>query len=243
MAESDTDAYVFVFDIETTGLDESDEVTAICALLHFCAGGRKPEERRYNVVELQGDRAREGPLCAEVVRLLDGARRIVSYNGEHFDLPFLARWAARTGVAADPRAWHTKSLDYYRVIRQRTGQSYKMQGLCQVNALPVEKSGSGLDAVRWARTGEWDKLMRYCMQDVRVLHALLVLSIQGRLRVCQRRAANSAYACAGWTLTVSEDFARVHVHADAPQSESALAAQPSPPVPRPSLSQVLALGG
>ena len=149
MAASDNGGYVFVFDIETTGLDESDEVTAVCALLHFCNGAREPEERRYNVVELQGDRAREGQLCAEVVGLLNGAQRIVSYNGEHFDLPFLARWAARTGVAADPRVWHTKSLDYYRVILQRTGQSYKMQGLCQENALPVEKSASGLDAVRW----------------------------------------------------------------------------------------------
>lgn len=243
MAASNTDAYVFVFDIETTGLKESDEVTAVCALLHFCAGGREPEERRYNVVELQGDRRREEKLCAEVVRLLDGAQRIVSYNGEHFDLPFLARWAGRTGVAADPSAWHTKSLDYYRLILKRTGQSYKMQGLCIENALPVEKSGSGLDAVRWARTGEWDKLMRYCMQDVRVLHALLMLSIQGRLRVRQRRAANSAYACTGWTLAVSEDFAQVQVRLETPEQGNALEVQARTPAPRVSLGQVLALGG
>ena len=138
MAESDIAAYVFVFDIETTGLDEFHEVTAVCALLHFCAGGREPEERRYNAVVLLGDRGRECVRCAEGVRLLDGARRIVSYNGEHFDLPFLARWAARTGVAADPSAWRAKSLDYYRVILQRTGQSYKMQGLCHENELPME---------------------------------------------------------------------------------------------------------
>ena len=236
MAAGDTGAYVFVFDIETTGLDKCDEVTAVCGLLHFSAGGREPEERRYNVVELQGDRAREGPLCAEVVRLLDGARRIVSYNGEHFDLPFLARWAARTGVAADISAWQAKSLDYYRVILERTGQSYKMQGLCLENALAVEKNGSGLDAVRWARTGEWDKLMRYCMQDVRVLHALLVLSTRGELRVRQRRAANSAYTCTHWTLAVSEDFAQVHVRVATAQGAAAGC------VPRVSLSEVLALG-
>jgi uncharacterized protein YprB with RNaseH-like and TPR domain len=236
MAAGDTGAYVFVFDIETTGLDKCDEVTAVCGLLHFCAGGREPEERRYNVVELLGDRAREGPLCAEVVRLLDGARRIVSYNGEHFDLPFLARWAARTGVAADLSAWQAKSLDYYRVILERTGQSYKMQGLCLENALAVEKNGSGLDAVRWARTGEWDKLMRYCMQDVRVLHALLVLSTRGGLRVRQRRAANSAYTCTHWTLAVCEDFAQVHVRVATAQGAAARS------VPRVSLSEVLALG-
>lgn len=242
MAASDTDAYVFVFDIETTGLNQSDEVTAVCALLHFCAEGREPEERRYNVVELQGDRGREEKLCAEVVRLLDGAQRIVSYNGEHFDLPFLARWAARTGVAADPGAWHAKSLDYYRLILQRTGQSYKMQGLCIENALPVEKNGSGLDAVRWARTGEWDKLMRYCMQDVRVLHALVLLSIQGRLRVRLRRAANSAYACTGLTLVVSKDFAQVEVRPETPELGGTLQVQAPTPAPRVSLSQVLALG-
>ena len=237
MAAGDTGAYVFVFDIETTGLDKCDKVTAVCGLLHFCAGGREPEERRYNVVEVQGDCASEGALCAEVVRLLDGARRIVSYNGEHFDLPFLARWAARTGVAADLSAWHAKSLDYYRVILERTGQSYKMQGLCLENSLAVEKSGSGLDAVRWARTGEWDKLMRYCMQDVRVLHALLVLSTEGRLRVRQRRAANSAYACTHWTLAVSDDFARVHVCVQTGRGTGAGS------VPRVSLNEVLALGG
>lgn len=242
MAAGDADAYVFVFDIETTGLHECDEVTAVCGLLHFCAGGREPEERRYNVVEVHGDRAREGALCAEVVRLLDGARRVVSYNGEHFDLPFLARWAVRTGVTADLSGWHAKSLDYYRVILQRTGQSYKMQALCIENALPVEKSGSGLDAVRWARTGEWDKLMRYCMQDVRVLHALLLLSIQGQLRVRQRRAANSAYACMHWTLAVSEDFAGVHVRQASRRSESALDLPPPGLVPCVSLSEVLALG-
>ena len=235
--EEEANGYVFVFDIETTGLGESDEVTAVCALLHFCEGAREPEERSFNVVEMHGDRVREGELCAEVVRLLNGAQRIVSYNGEHFDLPFLVRWARRTGVAVDPSVWHNKSLDYYRVILQRTGQSYKMQGLCKENALPVEKSGSGLDAVRWARTGEWDKLMKYCMQDVRVLHGLLMLSIQGRLRVSQRRAANSAYACNGWTLTVSGDFANVHVLREDAQSGCPLAVQGV------LLSQVLALGG
>jgi hypothetical protein len=82
--------------------------------------------------------------------------------------------------------------------------------------------------------------MRYCMQDVRVLHALVVLSIQGRLRVRQRRAVNSAYACTGWTLAVSEDFASVHVRQATPTSEGALAVQPPEPVPRVSLSDVLA---
>lgn len=34
------------------------------------------------------------------------------------------------------------------------------------------KSGSGLQAVAWAREGEWDLLEEYCMQDTILTHEI-----------------------------------------------------------------------
>ena len=201
--------YVLVFDIETTGLHSTDTVTAVCALIHYIGDEGKPEERRYNIVELKDDPERQGAACAAVVAALEGAKYLVSYNGDRFDLPFLSRWAAQAGVQVQLQAWIGKSIDYYRLIVDNTGVHYKMQALCVDNKLECGKSASGLDAVRWARSGEWEKLMSYCMQDVRVLYELVLLSMQGALKVYLRPPQNSAYCSSSWKLLLGSDFSTI----------------------------------
>lgn len=181
--------YVFVFDIETTGLCAHDSITVICGIVHSVADEARHEEVTLNLLQIKDDPAAQRAHCEHVCSFLDKAQFLAAYNGIRFDLPFVARWAASLDVAANISAWTAKTIDFYHLILSHVGVHYKMQRVCEDNNLAVEKSGSGLDAIRWAESGEWDLLEAYCMQDVRVLRALLQQSVANGLHLHVRRSA------------------------------------------------------
>lgn len=188
--------YVFIFDIETTGLSAHDSITVICGVVLSVADHEKYEEVTLNLLRIREDPAAQTAQCARMCALLDNARFLAAYNGIRFDLPFVARWADSLGVPADIARWTVRTIDFYHLILSHVGVHCKMQRVCEDNCLPVAKSGSGLDAIRWARSGEWDLLEAYCMQDVHVLRTLLQHSVAGGLHVHVRRSscfANSVY--------------------------------------------------
>ena len=87
------------------------------------------------------------------------------------------------------------------VCLQHLGNVFKMQ---KDNNLAVEKSGSGLDAIRWAESGEWDLLEAYCMQDVHVLRALLQQSVADGLHLHVRRSA--CFSTSQYVLRLVEGY-------------------------------------
>lgn len=95
-----------ILDIETTGLDR--------ARCHFVLGGLyDPEEGKLHQIFADHTKEEEEALTA----FMDLANRydvIVTYNGRHFDLPFLAERVRRTGCGAP--ACHGYDLDLYQVV-------------------------------------------------------------------------------------------------------------------------------
>jgi len=75
-----------------------------------------------------------------------------------------------TAMDADP--WQHKYLDFCLLSREHTGSYISLHNACLWNNISVAKSGSGLQAVHWAKEKNWERLESYCMQDVVVLLAL-----------------------------------------------------------------------
>lgn len=196
--------YVFIFDIETTGLSANDSITVICGVVHSIADHAKYEEITLNLLRIKEDASAERALCERVCAFLDSARFLAAYNGIRFDLPFVARWADSLGVPANIARWTAKTIDFYHLILSHVGVHYKMQRVCEDNFLPVAKSGSGLDAIRWAASGEWDLLEAYCMQDVHVLRTLLQQSVANGLHVHVRRS--SCFSNSVYVLRLFDDY-------------------------------------
>ena len=108
----------------------------------------------------------------DAVRLigeLSGFERIVTFNGDRFDLEVLSAYG-------DVVALRQKSVDILRDLKRRLGFRVSLQAVAQ-STLGRQKTGSGVDAVAWWRSG--DPILRrrvadYCRMDVEILRELVV---------------------------------------------------------------------
>ena len=115
-----------------------------------------------------------------LVEELERFSRIVTFNGERFDFEVLSAYAPVANL-------YTRSLDLLAVLHRALGHRVKLQSVARDNLCSV-KGGSGLDAVRWWREGQKDKVVEYCRQDVQLLIDLLAHARQnGHLRVGDRQ--------------------------------------------------------
>ena len=95
--------------------------------------------------------------------------RIVTFNGIRFDLEVLSAYG-------DVRDLSGKSLDLLQDLKRRLGFRVSLQNLAQAT-LGKGKTGSGLDAVKWWRSGDpalRQRVVDYCRMDVEILREVVV---------------------------------------------------------------------
>lgn len=100
----------------------------------------------------------------ELWPILERAERIIGFNTEHFDLPILNNYYP--GNLLD-----LPQLDILKVVHGILGFRIKLNDLAKAT-LQVEKSGQGLQAMQWFAAGEWGKIEKYCLDDVRITRDL-----------------------------------------------------------------------
>lgn len=103
-------------------------------------------------------------LVAELERFA----RIVTFNGERFDLEVLR------GYVPDHRL-HRKSLDLLVHLKSTLGFRVKLDQLAEAT-LGRRKTGSGEEVVSWWRAGKTDQVCRYCENDVQLLMDLVAFA-------------------------------------------------------------------
>jgi hypothetical protein len=100
---------------------------------------------------------------------LDEAELLCAFNGVRFDIPFLHK---ALELADDTTtAWLFKTTDILEAARLGLfgpAHTFGLNMLCQHNQIAV-KSGSGLQAIKFAQEHKWDELKHYCADDVRIL--------------------------------------------------------------------------
>ncbi|MDO8518297.1 MAG: ribonuclease H-like domain-containing protein [bacterium] len=96
--------------------------------------------------------------------LLEQADILVGYNSEHFDTPILNRYYAGDLTKI-------KSIDLLKEIKNVLGRRLKLDNVAQAT-LGVGKSGDGLEAMRWWKQGEIEKVRAYCLDDVKITKGL-----------------------------------------------------------------------
>jgi hypothetical protein len=68
-------------------------------------------------------------------------------------------------------SWMLKLFDYFEVCKLAFGSSCSLNNLLMANGEDV-KSSSGMQAVEWARHGQYRQLEEYCMQDTILTHKI-----------------------------------------------------------------------
>jgi DEAD/DEAH box helicase domain-containing protein len=144
--------HYLVFDIETQNLIQDvggwDNIAKLKVSV-VCAYDSKTDEMlTYKENEL-----------SKLFELME-ERLVIGYNIRGFDLPVLAAY----GLSVHPLDTFDIMYDLEAVTRQR----YLKLDYIARGSLGAGKSADGLQAVEWWKTGQIQKIIDYCIQDVQV---------------------------------------------------------------------------
>lgn len=159
-----------VFDVETK--KAFDEV-----------GGYHPEKLGVSVSGVwYGEEGSTGTLrgfreeeFSEMFKIFETADRIVGFNSINFDMPALSPYYLGDLLKLP-------NLDMLSEIEQKLGYRVKLDALAK-ETLGIQKGGNGLDAITYFHEGNWEKLTKYCLQDVEITRDLYLYGVkEGKLR-------------------------------------------------------------
>lgn len=106
--------------------------------------------------------------AARLIEEMGTFDRVVTFNGVRFDLEVLAAYG-------DVQRLREKSLDILKDLERRMGFRAKLQDVAR-STLGKDKTGSGIDAVAWWRSGDpalRRRVVDYCRMDVELLRDLV----------------------------------------------------------------------
>lgn len=86
---------------------------------------------------------------------------LIGFNSKHFDVPVLQPHFKSLDLSTLPH------LDILEEITKALGHRLKLESVATAT-IYAGKSGTGLDAIRWYREGDYESLAKYCLDDVRV---------------------------------------------------------------------------
>lgn len=153
---------ILTFDIETTNtFDEVGSPNAVdLDLAVICVLDSETNEMTHYFKE---DLHKLWPL-------MEQADMLVSYNGDHFDIPLLNKYY-------EGDLTQIKSLDLLVEIRKSLGRRIKLDDIASAT-LGESKSADGLQSIVWWRQGKIDEVVAYCKQDVVVTRKVYDFAMQ-----------------------------------------------------------------
>ena len=96
----------------------------------------------------------------QLQNILIDASLIVGFNHVYFDLPVIQPY-----LSVDVKK--LPCFDIMLDLQERLGHRVGLDAVAQAT-LEIGKIASGLDAIRYYREGQWDKLKEYCLSDVEI---------------------------------------------------------------------------
>jgi DEAD/DEAH box helicase domain-containing protein len=116
--------------------------------------------------------------------ILEQADMFITFNGDHFDIPLLNKYYSGDLTKI-------KSLDLMNEVRNSLGRRIKLDTLAEAT-LGKKKTGHGLDAITWWQNGEIEKIIKYCIEDVRITKELYDYALaNGKLKYKDFNAQNA----------------------------------------------------
>jgi len=149
------------FDIETTGFIQQipeAEISVVCTM-----DSETMEQTVYNFM-IENEEGKT-LLRNRLIEAFHNATRLCAYNAVLFDIPFMQKQLNIPHKTV--HEWLGKLCDPFHCIKTCFDFTCKLDKMLTLNGLEC-KSSTGLEAVNMAKTGDWKRLVDYCMDDVRL---------------------------------------------------------------------------
>jgi DEAD/DEAH box helicase domain-containing protein len=147
---------LIVFDVETK--KTFDEVGGYHpAKLEVSVSGVFYRDSETGDEWIRGYREEEFP---EMFSLFEQADRIVGFNSINFDMPALQPYYVGDLLALP-------NFDIMVEIQNEVGHRIGLDAVAK-ETIGAQKSGHGLDAIKYYREGDWENLTKYCLKDVEI---------------------------------------------------------------------------
>lgn len=92
--------------------------------------------------------------------ILESADLLIGYNSNHFDIPLLNKYYPGDLTKI-------RSLDILEKIKESYGRRMKLDQIAE-GTLGENKITNGLEATRWWKQGLKEKVVEYCLKDVKI---------------------------------------------------------------------------
>lgn len=144
----------------------------------------------------------------ELVKLwpvIERADMLIGFNSNTFDIPLLNRYYPGDLTLI-------RSLDLLHEVQQVLGHRIRLQALAEAT-LGRGKKGDGLKAQEWWRSGKYDKVKEYCIEDVRLTRELYDFArIKGVLKYKDLRTIRDIKLDTSHWETLSPEGAQTLTH-------------------------------
>lgn len=108
----------------------------------------------------------------ELWPIIEKADLLIGFNSDHFDIPLLNKYYPGDLTKI-------KSVDLLHEIKKSLGRRIRLDTIAEAT-LGKNKTGHGLEAIRWWKNGEKDKVCKYCLEDVRITKELYDYAVKNK---------------------------------------------------------------
>jgi DEAD/DEAH box helicase domain-containing protein len=201
------------FDVETDGLPPCN-ITVACTLQGDDVRDWVSRDADGKAIPMTPETADE--LAAYLHTAADSGSDLVTFNGAKFDLMLLHSLVGAETKALVAELTHNH-LDLMLSCALRLGHYTSLDSLAKGSLdATIGKTASGLDAVRWWKAGEVQKLLDYCGADCKVLAALHKKATKQTMlyRLPRRGGSRKAFDLADALLPVRDVVGKTPHRAD-----------------------------
>jgi hypothetical protein len=133
--------------------------------------------------------------------ILESAELVIGFNTKRFDYAVLEPYFKRPLT-------HLRTLDIMEEVTKVLGHRLSLDSLASAT-LGQKKLGSGLDALKYFKAGQMDKLKEYCLEDVRLTRDLYEYGKRhGKLLYYEQRGLQIANLPVSWGDRIPEILKR-----------------------------------
>ena len=117
---------------------------------------------------------------------------MIGFNHRRFDMPVLQPYFKEIDLSKLPM------LDILEELHRTLGHRVSLDSVAKAT-LGTQKSGHGLDAIKYWNNGELDKLKKYCLDDVRITKEVYEYGAKNKeLQFFDRYGVNKMKVTVGW---------------------------------------------